>query len=175
MRRRALLAALLLAGAGVTEPDGYRSDDYRAPTPDTLRGAIVAGTAEVRDLVARGAAVLIDVLPAPRRPESMRPGMPWLPTPHRAIPGSLWLPTVGYGVISPAAEEQLGDVLSQATAGRRDAPVVFYCRAECWMSWNAARRAVAAGWRGVVWYPEGVDGWTAAGLPTEEVQPEPLD
>lgn len=173
-RRGLLLAAFLLAGAGVPEPDGYRMDDYRAPTPGTLRGAAVATTADMRDLVARGA-VLIDVLPAPRRPESMRPGTPWLPTPHHAIPGSLWLPTVGYGVISPAAEAQLDDILSLATAGRRDAPIVFYCRAECWMSWNAARRAVAAGWRGVVWYPEGIDGWTAAGLPTEEVQPEPLD
>lgn len=174
MRRTVLLAALLLAGAGIPEPDGYRMDDYRAPTPDTLRGAVVASTADMRELVARGA-VLIDVLPAPRRPEAMRPGTPWLPTPHHAIPSSLWLPTVGYGVISPTAERQLDDILSLATAGRRDAPIVFYCRAECWMSWNAARRAVAAGWRGVVWYPDGIDGWTAAGLPTEEVQPEPLD
>ena len=177
MRRRAALAAavLLLAGAGVPEPDGYRLDDYRAPTPATLRGARVLDTAALRDAVAGGGVVLIDVLPAPRRPEAMRPGTPWLPTPHRAIPGSIWLPTVGYGVIAPEAERSLARVLERAAGGRRDAPVAFYCRAECWMSWNAARRAVEMGWRNVIWYPDGIDGWMAAGLPTAVVEPESLD
>ena len=177
VRRRAVLAAaaLFLAGAGVPELDGYRLDDYRAPTPDTLHGARVLDTAGLREAVAAGRVVLIDVLPAPRRPERMRPGSPWLPTPHRAIPGSIWLPTVGYGVIAPEAERALARVLDRAAAGWRDAPVAFYCRAECWMSWNAARRAVEMGWRNVIWYPEGIDGWTAAGLPTEVVEPEPLD
>ena len=31
------------------------------------------------------------------------------------------------------------------------------------MSWNAAKRAVALGYSAVNWYPEGVDGWAAAG------------
>ena len=177
MRRRLALAAvaLVLAGAGVPEPDGYRMGDYRAPTPATLRGARVVDTAGMRGVIAAGDAVLIDVLPAPRRPDSMRPGTPWLPTPHRAIPSSIWMPTVGHGVITVAAEQRLAEILHEATAGRRDAPVAFYCKAECWMSWNAARRAVEAGWRNVIWYPEGIDGWTEAGLPTEVVEPEPLD
>ena len=177
MRRRAALAAavLLLAGAGVPEPDGYRLDDYRAPTPDTLRGARVLDTAGLREAVADGGVVLIDVLPAPRRPEGMRSGAPWLPVPHRAIPGSIWLPTVGYGVVTVAAERGLAGVLDRAAGDRRDAPVVFYCKAECWLSWNAARRAVEMGWRNVIWYPEGIDGWEAAGLPTEVVEPKPFD
>ena len=93
----------------------------------------------------------------------------------RAIPSSVWLPTIGYGVISAAAEQRLAEVLHEATAGRRDAPIAFYCKQDCWMSWNAARRAVESGWRNVIWYPDGIDGWTAAGLPTEVVEPEPLD
>lgn len=173
-RRGLLAAALLLAAAGVPEPDGFRMDDYQAPTPSTLRGARVVDTGAMRELVAAGGAVLIDVLPAPRRPEAMRPGTPWLPVPHRAIPGSRWLPTVGLGVITVAAERQLADVLAEATGGRRDTPIAFYCKPECWVSWNAARRAVALGWSNVIWYPEGIEGWTAAGLPTEIVEPAPL-
>lgn len=173
MRRRVLLlVGVLLAGAGVPEPDDYRLGDYNAPTPATLRGARVLGTDAVRELVASGGAVLIDVLPTPRRPEATRPGTPWLPLPHHSIPGSVWLPTVGQGVITAAAERKLAEVLARTTGGRRDAPVVFYCKPDCWISWNAARRAVEGGWSDVVWYPEGIDGWVRAGLPTEVVEPE---
>ena len=51
--------------------------------------------------------------------------------------------------------------------------MVFYCLADCWMSWNAAKRAAAWGWRQVLWYRDGMDGWEAAGLPTEELHPAP--
>jgi PQQ-dependent catabolism-associated CXXCW motif protein len=37
--------------------------------------------------------------------------------------------------------------------------------ADCWMSWNAAKRALELGHKAVVWYPEGTDGWSEAGLP----------
>jgi coenzyme PQQ precursor peptide PqqA len=42
------------------------------------------------------------------------------------------------------------------------------------MSWNAAKRALALGYRNVVWYPEGSDGWAAAGLPLQAAEPEPM-
>jgi PQQ-dependent catabolism-associated CXXCW motif protein len=42
---------------------------------------------------------------------------------------------------------------------------------ECWMSWNAAKRAVALGYARVHWYPDGTDGWAAAGLPLAEARP----
>jgi PQQ-dependent catabolism-associated CXXCW motif protein len=50
--------------------------------------------------------------------------------------------------------------------------VVLYCLADCWMSWNAAKRALAIGYSNVAWYREGTDGWVAAGLPLEEATPE---
>ena len=40
--------------------------------------------------------------------------------------------------------------------------LVFYCIRDCWMSWNAAKRALALGYKNVAWYS---DGWEAAGLP----------
>jgi PQQ-dependent catabolism-associated CXXCW motif protein len=50
---------------------------------------------------------------------------------------------------------------------------VIYCLRDCWMSWNAAKRALAMGYSNVVWYPEGTDGWEEWGLPLQEIQPEP--
>ncbi|MGI9334758.1 MAG: rhodanese-like domain-containing protein, partial [Gammaproteobacteria bacterium] len=59
------------------------------------------------------------------------------------------------------------------SAGRKDASLIFYCDAECWMSWNAARRAVEWGYSSVYWYPGGVDAWREAGLDLESAQPVP--
>ena len=42
------------------------------------------------------------------------------------------------------------------------------------MSWNAAKRALENGYRNVVWYPEGTDGWQAAGLPLAVAEPVPM-
>ena len=51
--------------------------------------------------------------------------------------------------------------------------LVFYCQEDCWMSWNAAKRALSYGYRNVAWYPEGTDGWQRADLPVADSQPQP--
>jgi PQQ-dependent catabolism-associated CXXCW motif protein len=169
------LAAMLLVSAtaradpNVPVPDGYRQDDYRAPVPDSLPGGEVLHLPAMRDLVARGGAVLIDVLPAPRRPDAMRPGTPWLPQPHRSLPGALWWPEVGRGALPPGAEARFAERLRATMGGDTGRLVVFFCLNDCWMSWNAARRAASLGVR-AGWFPEGVDGWEAAGLPIQPVQ-----
>ena len=61
------------------------------------------------------------------------------------------------------------------TGGDRAKPLVFYCLADCWMSWNATKRAASYGFRNVSWYPDGSDGWHAAGLPLQEAHPEPIE
>ena len=171
--RLALVAVLLTSGAThadptVPVPDGYRQDDYRAPVPDSVPGAEVFHLPAMQDLVTRGGAVLIDVLPAPRRPDAMRPGTPWLPQPHRSLPGALWWPEVGRGALPSGAEAHFAERLRAATGGDGRL-VVFFCLNDCWMSWNAALRAAALGLR-AAWFPEGVDGWEAAGLPVQPVQ-----
>ncbi|RAI56112.1 PQQ-dependent catabolism-associated CXXCW motif protein [Roseicella frigidaeris] len=177
MRRRPqLLAAALLAAAApmpTPAPEGYRMQDYRAPTPETVPGGRAIDTAEAALLFERQGAVWIDVLAAPRRPEGLPPEALWRPSPRRGIPGSLWLPGLGRGDLPPGAEAWFRRRLEAATDGDRGRPVVFYCLAECWMSWNAARRAAAWGWRQVLWYRDGTDGWEAAGLPTEVLHPAP--
>ena len=172
--RAALALAAVLLAATVPEPPDFRMDDYRAPVPRTLAGARVVSVTEVRDLVGDPSATLIDVLPAPRRPPSMRPGMPWLPEPHRSIPGALWWPDVGRGALAPSLESRFRERLEAAAGPGRQRLLVFFCLSDCWMSWNAGKRAVAWGYR-VAWFPFGVDGWSAAGLPTQIVEPTALD
>jgi PQQ-dependent catabolism-associated CXXCW motif protein len=61
--------------------------------------------------------------------------------------------------------------LSAVTDGDPSSPILFFCMENCWMSWNAAKRALEMGYRSVHWYPGGTDGWAGAGLPTEQVEP----
>lgn len=166
--------SFLLAGAAPAEPDGFRLGDYRAPVPATLHGATVLHLDAMRRIVDRAEDVLIDVLPAPRRPESMRPGMPWLPQPHESLPGAHWWPDAGRGALSAGFEAQLRERLAAIAGPDRQKLLVFFCLSECWMSWNAAKRAVGWNYR-VAWYPDGVDVWKAAGLPTDAVEPVPFD
>ena len=50
------------------------------------------------------------------------------------------------------------------TAGNLATPLVFYCLStECWMSYNAALRAINMGFTNVLWYRGGIEAWKAAG------------
>jgi quinoprotein dehydrogenase-associated probable ABC transporter substrate-binding protein/PQQ-dependent catabolism-associated CXXCW motif protein len=159
----------------VPEPAGYRMADYRAPVPASLAGARVVTTAELAGLLGTAAPpLLIDVLPAPREPANRPAGSIWRPQPRDDIPGSIWLPNVGYGELSAEFEAWFRDNLARLTAGDRSRPMAFYCKTNCWVSWNAAKRALAYGYRQVVWYPGGSDGWLAAGLPLAAAEPVPM-
>lgn len=169
-----VVALIALSAASVSaepsEPDTYRTDDYRAPTPETLRGARVASTAVAAALWRQGAA-FVDVLPRAPRPANLPAGTLWRDRPHRNIPGSAWLPDTGYGALAPVTERYFEAGLRQATGGDRGKPLVIYCQRACWMSWNAAKRAMAMGYTDVVWYPDGTDGWEEAGLPLAKAKP----
>jgi PQQ-dependent catabolism-associated CXXCW motif protein len=169
---RALAFAVLL-GAAAPEPSGYRTDDYRSPTPLTLRGATVISTETARALWEQRQAAFIDVLPQPPRPNGLPAGTLWRPKKRADIPGSVWLPDTGYGELAPVMDRYFARGLRQATAGDRKRIVVFYCQANCWMSWNAAKRALTLGYTRVDWFRAGTDGWARTGLPLELRQPLP--
>ncbi len=175
----ALLCAQLLTGGVVraddlvTEPDSYRTENYRAPVPTTLAGARVLSTQETETIWRAKSAAFIDVLPRPPKPKNLPAGTVWRDQPRQDIPGSIWLPDTGYGVLAPATEDYLKRGLVQASGGDAGRLLVFYCLADCWMSWNAAKRALTYGYRNVAWYPEGTDGWSRADLPLQETKPEP--
>ncbi len=164
---------VLVAAAPVGEIDGFRMDHYRAAVPDTLRGATVVHTAELQKMLATVHPLLIDVLPFPSPPPDPRPGLPRLPLPHDDIPGSVWLPETGRGALAPQTEAWFRDQLASLTHADKNTPVVFYCLSSCWMSWNAAKRAVLYGYTHVIWYPDGADGWSQQGLPVTKATPVP--
>ena len=160
-----------LADPAPQEPDGYRQSDYRAPTPATLKGARVLTTGEAEALWRAGSAAFVDVLPQPPRPANLPANVVWRDRPRFDIPGSAWLPDTGYGELAPARLDYFRRGLDKASdGGARE--MVFYCLRDCWMSWNAARRALSLGYARVDWYPDGTDGWSAAGLPLEIRKPE---
>ena len=178
---RALAVAiclLTLIGSGawsqdrVPEPAGYRVDHYRAPTPATLAGARVLTTAEAKLHWINGA-IFIDVLAHSPRPANLPDGTIWREKTRRDIPGSVWLPDTGYGDLPSETEDYFRFVLERVTQRDGVKLMVFYCLRDCWMSWNAAKRALALGYKNVAWYPDGTDGWEAAGLPLQAAMPEP--
>jgi len=99
----------------------------------------------------------------------------WRDAPRQDIPGSVWLPDTGYGELAAQTQRYFENGLSRATADDRSKALVFYCRKNCWMSWNAAKRALTIGYTNVSWYPDGVDGWAAAGNSLESREPEPRE
>jgi PQQ-dependent catabolism-associated CXXCW motif protein len=169
-----LLWSCLAVGATgvVAEPDGYWEGNVDAPTPATLQGGRVIHVGEVEALLRQGKAVVIDVSNTPRRPAELAPGAPWLPVPHRTIPDALWLPGVGEGAPTQEVEDSYRGRLQRATAGDVEAPLIVFCHANCWLSWNAAKRAVSYGYRRVLWFPEGIEGWTAAAQQTQVAAPQ---
>ncbi len=169
-----LVAALLMAlQAQVDEPDGYRMDEYRAPVPETLAGGTVVTEEEAHALWEAGTVAFIDVLPRPPKPENLPEGTIWRDQPRHSIPGALWLPNVGYGGLAPVMEDYFRAGLEKATGGDSDHPVLFFCLIDCWMSWNAAKRAIEYGYTQVYWFPDGTDGWELSDYPTELIEPEP--
>lgn len=139
---------------GVAATDTLRRPPFHAPTPLHIPGAKLVTTLELRALLARtNAPLLIDVLSEQG---------------HKTLAGALWLSGAGQGTnfIDPA-QVVLMQVLERLTRGDRNKPVVFFCaNAQCWLSYNAALRAVAAGYTHVYWYRGGIEAWMAAGLPT---------
>jgi PQQ-dependent catabolism-associated CXXCW motif protein len=113
------------------------------------------------------------VLPRPPKPRNLPAGTIWHEKPRLDVPGSVWLPDTGYGALAPPVEAYLRAGLKKATGGDRDRALVMYCQRNCWMSWNAAKRALSIGYANVIWYPDGTDGWSVAGLPLKAVTPEP--
>lgn len=167
---QAALPATTPATVPVIEPAGYWTGDVNAPTPTTLHGATVVNAQQVRKLLKSGA-VVIDVSNAPRRPEHLAPGAPWMPTEHPGIPGALWIPGAGMGVVPVSVEAYFRAKLTASTGGDLSRPIVIYCHSRCWLSWNAAKRAVSYGYRHVSWFPQGIEGWRASGQSTTELKP----
>lgn len=156
--------------ADVPEPDTYRSAPYAAEVPQTLAGAQVIDGAGALALHAQGVP-FIDVYPQTRRPDGLPADTLWREPIHETIPGAIWAADTGYERLSEDEQARLEAALQDATGGDPAQPVVLFCRRDCWLSWNAARRVLAMGYSAVIWFPDGVEGWLEAGGKLEPANP----
>ncbi len=155
------------------DAQGYRTAAFRAPVDRDPAPATAISLAQARRL-APDAALFIDVLPAEGAHRDGASGAWTLASPHDTIPGALWYPETGRAPPDPLLWQAL---TTQVAAFRRQhpaAPIVLFCRADCWMSWNAARRLALGGVAGVRWLAEGIEGWHDAGGGLVPATPVPV-
>ena len=110
-------------------------------------------------------------MPQAPKPANLPEGTIWRDKPRDDIPGSVWLANVGYGAINAETGLFPRRAGSRTAPRTRRQPILFYCMTNCWMSWNAAKRAIEWGYPAVFWYPSGADGWAQSGLPLEDRRP----
>jgi len=169
--RRAVVLAfcLMSAGAGAAEwgeeardwgvpaVSQLRQAPYSAPTPLEIPGAQRVLTDELRQMLAGATPpILVDVAGGAG---------------HLSLKGAVWLSGAGRGAhfLDPV-QAVLSGLLVQLTGGDKTRPMAFFCvDVRCWLSYNAALRAVALGYTRVLWYRGGVLAWRDAGLPLEAV------
>jgi sulfur-oxidizing protein SoxY len=154
----------------VAEPKGFWLGPVNGPVPGTLTGGTVIRANDLAALLKQRRAVVVDVSNSQQRPEKLAPQAVWMPPPHPVIPGSLWIAGAGAGTIDAGVEKLYRQRLAEATSNNLDHPVVVYCHERCWLSWNAAKRAIRYGYRKVYWFPDGIEGWRAAGFDTATVE-----
>jgi rhodanese-related sulfurtransferase len=140
---------------GVPAQDTLRpSEALHAPTPTALPGARTIDTATLASLL---------------RDPQRRPLLFHVLGSMEHLPGAIAAAPAGQGGgFDDAAQGEFGRFLQGMSRGDASRAMVFYCGGtHCWMSYNAALRAVHLGYRNVAWYRGGLEAWRNAGLPIE--------
>ena len=157
---------------GVDSDTGLRMERYRSPVPDTIPGGCIVDTDDVKTNIDTDSRwLLLDVFPPKGLGHDPLDGEWIVSEEHSFIMGSIWLPEVGRGFLEDEHLQYFHRNLEILTGNDKAASVVFYCTADCWQSWNAARRAISWGYSNVLWYPEGIDGWLENGLNLVAAEP----
>lgn len=129
-----------------------RQSPYSGPTPMEIPGGLRVTTDELRSMLkSTPLPILIDVASGNE---------------HETLTGAYWLPGAGRGAnFIDEVQASLDRFLEKVTEGNRNRALVFFCvNLECWLSYNAALRAVAAGYTAVYWYRGGLSAWRSAGF-----------
>lgn len=166
------LTALAAAPAPAEFDDaGYRSSRYRAPVTLDPRPAARLALPAALTLTPGRDALFLDVMPAEGGVRDAVTGQWRLATPHETIPGAEWHPEAGRSPVDPAIWHGLERAVARARVGNPKRPVVLFCRTDCWMGWNAARRLARGGLDNIWWLAEGTDGWHSTGHALVEARP----
>jgi PQQ-dependent catabolism-associated CXXCW motif protein len=191
IRRAAAAMVLILVAclfwwpltAGAAEPaydhldpvTGYRIERYQAAVPETPPAGERVWIPRIDSLVDTDRAVLVDVSPITGLGYDPKTGQWRNAKPHSSLPGAVWLPEVGRGVIDDTVGRFFETNLARLTDGDKARPVILFCHADCWMSWNAMKRAAGLGYTRLYWFPEGTDGWRDWDRTLTPIAPTPIE
>jgi len=171
------LTGCIFNNAVELQHEPYRGLPYHAATTKTPPYGVKRISAAVlkESLSSDNPPILIDVYGAIFREESLDFDGAWLvSTPRENLPNSVWLPNVGKQVLKAVVEQYYSDQLVELTDGDKTQTLVIYCIEDCWMAWNAAKRAHEWGYVNVKWFREGVDGWNDNGWALQDSEPVSL-
>ena len=146
---------------GVVPTREAKREDLHSHTPTTIPGGRTILASDLYDAI-RGdrPPVVIDVLggDVERR---------------RGLPGAIHMgDSIGKGRIGVDMRDLFRAALEKLTGGDKDKPLIFYClSAQCWLSYNAALRAIAAGYTNVHWFRGGFEAWKELRYPLEPAKP----
>lgn len=167
-------SAVEITGSNFDPATGYRIKHYRAVLPEEVPGGTTIGTEQVEKLFKAGGTIFLDVMPSTGAGFSPKTGKWRLAKKRENIPGSVWLPDVGRGKLQPALQHYFEDNLRELTGGNKSKQILIYCQSDCWMAWNAVRRASELGYQNIYWYPHGTDAWKDWDNPTAPANPVPV-
>lgn len=154
---------------------GLRTSYYRAALPSKVPGGRRINVKEVHAHFTNKTALFLDVMAHTGTGPDPLDGIWRIAKPRENIPGSTWLADVGTGTLTPEMKKYYKSNLEKLTKGNKALNIVMYCTADCWMAWNAVRRASKWGYTNILWFPEGTDEWIEAGHPVESSIPVPLE
>lgn len=145
------ISAFEMRDFGVQPVGDLRQGQFHGPTPTALPGGRLITTAELSGAMQAGQQMLIvDVLG----------GAYTIPSANSAS-----LMAAG-GTFQDRIQQQTAQWLGQMTGNNPTVPIVVLCSGpQCWLSYNAALRAINAGYQQVFWYRGGLRAWQMAGFP----------
>lgn len=153
---------------------GYRQSHYRGHISQAPAGAPRIALSAAAQLWAGHEATFIDVIPAENAVRDPVSGKWILLEERQTIIGAHWFPEAGRGTLAPDIERWFWHGMQRVTGGHKDKMLILFCLADCWMSWNAAKRLASAGYTNVYWLAEGTDGWRDLDLPLTAATPLPV-
>ena len=131
-------------------PQEQLQTQLHSPTPTRIPGGQTITTDRLLGLyqqAAQNGLLVFDVLGSGQT----------LPNAQNAAPASQ------PGSFDDTTQQEFGRYLQQVTQGNKGRPMVFYClNTHCWMSYNAALRAIHLGFTQVYWYRGGIEAWQRA-------------
>ena len=144
--------------------------DYGVPPTSQLHAGAMHGPTPVK--IPGGRVTTTDELAAAMRQGQQAPLVFHVLGGQEALPNAQYAaPASAPGNFNDETQRAFSQYLGQVTRGQKNQALVFYCAStQCWMSYNAALRAINSGYSNVLWYRGGIEAWKAAGLPTSQLQ-----